>query len=74
MLNEGDRVHLDDLILQDPSTKANHFLFQHALDNDELGIVQYLDTQKSTPGQDLYWVKYSFFTIRIDSKYLVKEG
>ena len=69
----GNKVKVDVAILEDPSQKANHHLFKEVYKVKDTGEVLRLDTERSTKESFKYWVKFHFFNILIDEKYLVLQ-
>jgi len=73
MFAPGDEVKVDAAILEDQTQKANHHLFKEVYKVKGVGEVFHLDTEKSTTEVFKYWVRFHFFKILIDEKYLVLQ-
>jgi len=73
MFAPGNQVKVAVAILEDPTQKANHHLFHEVYKAKATGEVLELDTNKSTKESFKYWVKFHFFSILIDEKYLVRQ-
>lgn len=73
MFAPGNKVKIDVAILEDQSQKSNHHLFQEVYKQKGTGEVIGLATEKSTKEVFKYWVKFHFFNILIDEKYLVLQ-
>ena len=73
MFAPGNKVKVDVAVLEDPSQKSNHHLFQEVYKQKGTGEVLRLDTESSTKEIFKYWVKFHFFKILIEEKYLVLQ-
>jgi len=73
MFTAGNQVKIDVAILEDQSHKSNHHLVREVYKMKGVGEVLHLDTEKSTKEVFKYWVKFHFFNILLDEKYLVRQ-
>lgn len=69
----GNKVKVNVAILEDQSQKANHHLFQEVYKQKGTGEIICLDTDTSSKEVFYYWVKFSFFKIRLKEEYLVLQ-
>ena len=73
MFAPGNKVKVDVAFLEDFSQKSNHHLIKDVYKQKVTGEVVSLDTERSTKESFKYWVKFHFFNILMDEKYLVLQ-
>jgi hypothetical protein len=71
LLKAGDTVKLNPAILEDLTLKQNHHMLSLMLKEDRAGIITQQDLKHSSPKAFFYWVKFSFFTIRLSEFHLL---
>jgi hypothetical protein len=73
MFAPGNKVKVDVAFLEDQSQKSNHHLIRDVYKHKVTGEVLGLDMDRSTKETFRYWVKFHFFNILLDEKYLVLQ-
>ncbi len=64
-------MKVDVAFLEDFSQKSNHHLIKDVYKHKVTGEVLRIYTEQSTKEVFKYWVKFHFFNISMDEKYLV---